>query len=150
MIDETEKEITIIDGEFAEVNQLPAALEANVTAIQENAKKALDSGKIDDDFEFARTNLYVALTKGATALEELAEIARQSQHPRAYEVLAGLLKNFGDVNDKMMELHASKQDLAAQATNGVEGSSNQRPLVGNAVFVGSTSELLQLIKQQKN
>jgi hypothetical protein len=138
------EEITIIDGEFAPVNQLPDILTANTNAIAIRSNVAIANSDVDNDFAFARTTLYDAITKGATALEELAEISRQSQHPRSYEVLATLLKNLSDVNDKLLNLHREKRDLDQDTQ---ETSESTRPLVGNAVFVGSTAELLQLMKK---
>ena len=140
-----DEEVTIIDGEFAPVNQLPASVAANTNVIVTRARVAVANTDIDNDFAFARTTLYDAITKGATALEELAEISRQTQHHRSYEVLATLLKNLSDVNDKLLNLHREKRELD-QATT--ETSESTGPVLNNNVFVGSTAELLQLIKQK--
>lgn len=104
-----------------------------------------DNDDIQNDYTFSRQNLYNILTKGAAALEEMTEIAAQSQHPRAFESLALLIKNLGDVNDKLMQLHKDVKELEeeepAELTRSIQ--------VANAVFVGSTSELLNKVREQR-
>jgi hypothetical protein len=101
---------------------------------------------LQNDYAFARQNLYDVLTKGGAALEELLEIAKQSQHPRAYEVLSKLVKDMGDTNARLLELHKDMTDLQSDQ----EGTSEQAPIqVSNAIFVGTTTELLEIRNQAK-
>jgi len=141
-----QESITIVDGEFAPVNQLPAALQTNIAAIRARSQEALTNVDLEKDFDFSRTNLIQALNTGLAALEELSEIARQSQHPRSYEVLALLLKNLSDVNDKLLDLHEKKMELTNTPSETDEGTGDT---VRNNYFVGSTTELLQLLNSQK-
>jgi len=138
--------ITVIGGEFAPVNQLPAALQENVNAIKTRTQNALANVDLEKDFDFSRTNLIQILNSGLTAIEELSEIARQSQHPRAYEVLALLLKNLSDTNDKLLNLHEKKLDISQDPPETDRGTGDS---VRNNYFVGSTTELLQLLNSQK-
>jgi hypothetical protein len=96
-----------------------------------------------DDYEYARSNLYDLLEKGNSAMNGILEVARESQHPRAYEVAATLIKNLGDVNDKLMNLQKQKKEL--EESKKEEDSPSVH--VDNAIFVGSTSDLLKKIKE---
>jgi hypothetical protein len=100
---------------------------------------------IDDDYEYARSNLYNLIEKGNYAMNGILEVARESQHPRAYEVAASLIKNIGDVNDKLLNLQKMKNDLESKIKN-ESGEAAPSVHVNNAVFVGSTSDLLKRIK----
>jgi len=118
-----------------------------ITSAQTRAITAANSSnnQLQNDYEFARQNLYDLLTKGAAALDELSEIARQSQHPRSYEVLATLIKNLSEVNDKILIIHKNVKSLEDHPSD--EGSTS--PItVSNAIFVGTTTELLQLTKKK--
>ena len=138
--------VTVIGGEFAPVNQLPIELEANINAIKTRTQNAVANADMDKDFDFSRTNLIQILNNGLAAVEELTMIARQSQHPRAYEVLALLLKNLSDTNDKLLDLHEKKMSLSQSPDESGEGTDRT---FKNNIFVGSTSELLQLINKNK-
>jgi hypothetical protein len=99
------------------------------------------SANLANDYQFVRLNLYDILTKGGKSLEELSEIASQSQHPRSYEAMALLIKNLGDTADKIMQLHKDVKEITETQPQQV----NHNLQVANAVFVGSTSELLERI-----
>ena len=99
--------------------------------------------QIDADAEFARSNMRTLITNGNDALEKLAYVADQSESPRAYEVLATMMKNLAEMNKDLLELQKRKRELAPQSesTKGVN--------IDKAVFVGSTTELLKMIKSNK-
>jgi hypothetical protein len=97
---------------------------------------------VEADTELARENIKELIEKGHKAVDELAIIARDSQHPRAYEVMAGLIKNMSDMNKDLLELQKRKKDLMVSSENKA-GEVN----VNNALFVGSTTELLKLLKK---
>ena len=96
--------------------------------------------QVNDDFEYARGNIIVAIEKGQEALSGVLDVATMSQHPRAYEVVATLLKTVSDANKDLLELQKRKKDLT--------GESSQPQTINNNLFVGSTAELQQLIKKQ--
>jgi hypothetical protein len=96
--------------------------------------------QVEDDFEYARGNLIAAIEKGQEALTGMVDVAGMSQHPRAYEVVATLLKTVADANKDLLELQKRKKDLT--------GISSTPTTVNNNLFVGSTAELQQLIKKQ--
>lgn len=100
---------------------------------------------VEDDYEYARGNMISAIEKGQEALNGILEVAGMSQHPRAYEVAAALVKTTVDASKDLMELAKRKKDLDKP----VEGTSGGPNKVTNNMFVGSTAELLKALKQQQ-
>lgn len=95
------------------------------------------------DVEYVRANLYDLMGNGSEAINQMMQLAKESQHPRTYEVLSNFIKNMGDVGDKLIQLHKSKKELAStEENNRIPSGIN----VEQAVFVGSTAELLKKIK----
>lgn len=99
---------------------------------------------VETDTDFARQNIRELINKGSSAIEELAVVARDSQHPRAYEVMAGMLKNLTDMNKDLLDLQKKKQELT-----GVKETTSKDVNIDKAVFVGSTAELMKLLKSEK-
>jgi len=99
--------------------------------------------KVDDDAEFARENIRTLIEKGNLAVDGILHVAKESEHPRAYEVAANLIKNLSDLNKDLMEIQKRKKDLAPQSQR--SGDIN----VDKAVFVGSTTELVKFLKNNK-
>jgi hypothetical protein len=99
---------------------------------------------IEDDAEFARQNLRDLIEKGNDAADHIISVAKQSDHPRAFEVVAGMLKNLADMNKDLLEVQKRKQDLQPKVTN-----NTQNLTIDKAVFVGSTAELLKQLKENK-
>jgi hypothetical protein len=99
---------------------------------------------IDDDAEFARQNIRELIQKGNDAVEGILHVAKESEHPRAYEVAANLIKNLSDLNKDLMEIQKRKKDLVPQ-----EHKNSGNINVDKAVFVGSTTELVKFLKNNK-
>ena len=95
----------------------------------------------DTDFRYTRENLYNLLERGQDAVEELLEIAKQSEHPRAFEVVGQLIGKLTETNKELMGLHKTKKELSIERGGDVN--------VNNAVFVGSTAELQKLLKSKR-
>ena len=104
-----------------------------------------EDGTKDNDFQYARENLYDIIEKGRDAMEELLEIAKAEESPRAFEVFGQLLKNMTDTQQTLLELHQKKQKLE-NAGDRQEVTKAQN--VTNALFVGSTADLLKLVKKE--
>lgn len=100
--------------------------------------------QIHDDAEYARQNLRSLIEKGNGAVDNIIEIAKQSEHPRAFEVVAGLLKNLADMNKDLMEIQKRKKELSPK-----QSDNNSNINVDKAVFVGSTAEFVKLLKSNK-
>ena len=98
----------------------------------------------EQDFDYSRSNYYELIEKGNLALDGILEVAKESQHPRAYEVAANMMKNLSDMTDKLMLLQQQRKQL--------EGGANKAPQVqvDKAVFVGSTADLLKKLKNDGN
>jgi hypothetical protein len=99
---------------------------------------------VEDDAEFARQNIRELITKGNVAMDNLLHVAKESEHPRAYEVAAGLIKNLSDLNKDLLEVQKRKRDLTG------ESQSAKNINVDKAVFVGSTTELVKFLKNKDN
>ena len=70
-----------------------------------------DNKNIQSDYDYSRQTYYELIEKGRESLEDMIEVARASEHPRAYVVLSGMIKNLSDVNDKLMDLNKKVKDL---------------------------------------
>jgi hypothetical protein len=68
-------------------------------------------GNVNNDFEYARQTYHDILAKGSAALDDMMEVARSTEHPRAFEVLSTLMKTMSDVNGDLLSLHKKKKDL---------------------------------------
>ena len=99
---------------------------------------------VEDDAEFARTNIRDLISKGNSAIDNLLQVATASEHPRAYEVAAGLIKNLGDLNKDLLEIQKRKRDL-----DPTQSKNNSTTNIDKAVFVGSTTELVKFLKNNK-
>jgi hypothetical protein len=102
-----------------------------------------DNGE-NPDAEYSRSNYYNLIEKGNEALEGILEVAKESQHPRAYEVAANMIKNLSDVTEKLMILQKQQQELRPKDELTAPTNIN----VDKAVFVGSTAELLRQLKNE--
>ena len=102
------------------------------------------TNQIDADAEFARNNMRELIENGNKALTDLASVANQSESPRAYEVLATMMKNLAEMNKDLLALQKTKKELAPQSSESSKGVN-----IDKAVFVGSTTELLKMIKSNK-
>ena len=122
----------------------------------ENNKEILNTSEIlpatingegdkDTDFQYARENMYHIIERGRDAMDELLEIAKAEESPRAFEVFGQLLKNMTDSQEKLMELHQRKQKMES---DGDRQEVTRAQNVTNALFVGSTAELLKLVKKE--
>jgi len=98
----------------------------------------------DYDYDSARNNLHKLLNQGQDALYHALEIAKQSEHPRAFEVVGNLMKQLADTNEQLLALSERKQKLDLPRQN-ADGPPTKQ-VTNNAIFVGSTTELSNLIK----
>lgn len=124
------------------------------TAITVTSNKSLDDNIVDEDFAEARENLKTIIEKSDEAITDLQIVARETESPRAYEVLATLLKQAAEANKDLMGLSKIRKELTkTELRRGEPSSSPAHPSVTNiqqAVFVGSTADLTAMItKAQK-
>jgi hypothetical protein len=96
---------------------------------------------IDNDYKDSRENYYNLIEKGQEAIEGILEIAKEGQHPRAYEVAGALIANVARTVDKLQDLQKKLKDLK-------DLPKTASPQIKNALFVGSTKELQQMLKNK--
>ena len=120
-------------------DKLAESLEKNLPAKSKPVKK---EDHVKDDYEFSRETYKDLINTGMASLDSLAEVARQTEHPRAYEVLSKAIKDIADTTDKLMTLQKNKKDLDEE--NG-EGGKRGGHTTNNNLFVGSTTELQRLL-----
>jgi hypothetical protein len=104
-------------------------------------KDQFDIKDIKDDYEFSRKTYKDLINTGMLSLDSLAQLAQESEHPRAFEVLSKAIKDIGDTTDKLMVLQKSKKDL-------VDKKGPSREVTNNNLFVGSSSDLQRLLLKQ--
>ena len=114
--------------------------ESRVTVMNETPSTDND---IDDDYKYARENLKEIINSAQQSIADLASIASTSESPRAYEVLSTMMKTIVDANKDLLDIHKSVKKL--KEDNNTSAPQN----VTNALYVGSTSDLMNLIKDNK-
>ena len=120
----------------------PSELAKHVESVKPKLKKT-DSPDIQQDYEMSRAQLHNLVIKGQEAVDGILEVAQASDHPRAYEVAGQLIKNVGDVADKLIDLQKKMKDLDE------DEKKNSPSTVNNTMFIGSTADLQKMLKQQK-
>ena len=101
--------------------------------------------QVEDDFDFARENLYNIIKTSNEAMEEMLNLAKASEHPRAFEVLNGMLKNMADFNKDLIDLQKKKKDII-QVPVDQSGPQN----VTNNLFVGTTADFTKMLEDARN
>lgn len=96
----------------------------------------------EDDFELARSTLRGLIGKNDTVISDLVELARNSEHPRAYEVVGQLVKAQSEIAKGLIDLHKQKKEIEGESSQSIKTQNN-------IVFTGSTSDLLKMISQQR-
>ena len=116
----------------------PSELQKHVEKVKPSLKKS-EQEDVISDYETSRANLHNLVMKGQEAVDGIMDVARASDHPRAYEVAALMIKNGGDVTDKLIDLQRKMKDLDAEDKRVTNNTTN-------AMFVGSTSDLQKMLK----
>jgi|TARA_R110000796_G_scaffold84413_6_gene184031 hypothetical protein len=104
-------------------------------------KENKESPDLDNDYTYSRENYYNLIERGQEAVQGILDVAREGQHPRAYEVALNGIKNVADTIDKLQDLQKKLKDLKeVPKTAGAN--------IKNALFVGSTAELQKMLKNE--
>ena len=114
----------------------PEKVASPITALQ--YKKEED---IEKDYEYQRENFYKLVERGSVAIDGILELAKEGEHPRAYEVAGQLIKNVAEVTEKLGDLQEKMRRLKEVPDNAPKN-------VTNALFVGSTKELQNILKDK--
>jgi hypothetical protein len=128
-------------SDILNTDYIPVVSEGNKSVTIHEPDRSVDN----PDADYSRANYYNLIEKGNEALEGILEVAKESQHPRAYEVAANMIKNLSDVTEKLMILQKQQQELQPK-----ESAAPTNINVDKAVFIGSTAELLRQLKNESN
>ena len=97
----------------------------------------------DADYKYSRENFYNLVERGQDAIDGILEVAKEGEHPRAYEVVGQLIKNVAEVTEKLADLQEKMKKLKEVPDHAPKN-------VTNALFIGSTKELQNLLKDKSN
>jgi hypothetical protein len=128
-----------IDKALGVVESLP--LKIPTQEIVNKVPDELVGDEVDADYKYQRENFYRLVEQGSTAIEGILELAREGEHPRAYEVAGNLIKQVSEVTEKLGDLQEKMRKLK-------EVPNNAPKSVTNALFVGSTAELQKMLKEK--
>ena len=122
---------------------MAASLEKNLPTVKNNRPISLDKD-VKDDYEFSRKTYKDLIYSGTRSMDVLSELAIESEHPRAFEVLSQTIKNIGDTTEKLMNLQKQKKDLQKDEREEAKRVTN------NNMFVGSTTDLQRMLLNRDN
>ena len=126
-----------LDKEFGVIEKIvPTSLPKIISNTVE-----VNEDNIEDDYKYQRANFYNLVEKGSAAIDGILELAKETEHPRTYEVAGQLIKNVAEVTEKLGDLQEKMRRLK-------EVPSNAPKNVTNALFVGSTKELQKMLKDK--
>ncbi len=125
------------------INELLGIADKTVASTKHQTVTVIPRPQTDeDDFKYSRENLYHIIERGQDALSGILQVAQETEHPRAYEVAGQLLKTNAENTEKLVNLQTTKKKLS-------DIEQPQRVTNNNTLFVGSTKELQQIIKNKK-
>lgn len=102
----------------------------------------MNDKNINDDYNTSRDTYIELIEGGKESLDLMIQVARESEHPRAFEVLSGMIKNIADVTDKLMDLNKKHKDVMKEEVPELKQVTN------NNVFLGSTTDLQRLLRNE--
>ena len=121
------------------VDNVELKIEKSLAVISDYNNK---DNEFKEDYEKSRENLYQLLDTGKDAVEGILEVAKETDHPRAYEVVGQLLKTVTDTNIQLLEIQQKRIDIENAEVK--QGDTN----IQNALFIGSTADLQKLMKER--
>ena len=128
-----------IDDNLSEILNIEPVKKQEIVPVQTEPQNDTQT-----DYDLSRQTIRNLVRKGEEALDELLFVAKQSESPRAYEVVAGMIKNISEVTKELIDLQKKMKELNEETPKSSSGVNVQ-----NAVFVGSTAELQKLLRQNK-
>lgn len=115
----------------------------DIVEVQQDNKK--ESSEIDSDFDDVRSNIKEIIEKGSTLLDSMIELAKASDHPRAFEVAGNLATSLINANKELLDIHEKKNKIKG---NQKSTSDSQTNIQNNTVFVGSPAEVAELFRNK--
>ena len=140
-LEENVNEILGIEKEPVKVSDFDQPKE--MVEVKPNLPRTVEEKKhdIDHDYDYSRDNYYNLIDKGNEAIQGILDIAKEGQHPRAYEVAGQLIAQVGQTVDKLQDLQKKLKDLK-------ELPNKTTSTIKNALFVGSTAELQKMLNRK--
>jgi hypothetical protein len=130
-------------SEVFDVEPLKEVKQEKLPTVQQNYNEPDIKQDLTDAYQQSKENLQGIIDQGKDAMEEILQIAKAGQHPRAFEVYGTLLKNMVDANKELLNIQKQMRDMDENAK---KASTSSGPNIDKAIFVGSTSELSKLLK----
>tara|TARA_R100000231_G_scaffold26415_1_gene23963 strand:+ start:24 stop:437 length:414 start_codon:yes stop_codon:yes gene_type:complete len=121
---------------------LPETKKDTEVVIAKKVEPSKEESEADIDYKYARENLYNIIEKGQESLNTLVDVAQQSQHPRAFEVVSQLVKTLSDTNKDLLELQRKIKVINKDIQEGPK-------TVNNSLYVGNTADLQKFINKRK-
>ena len=121
----------------------------NLPAVIEEIELSKEDREAEEDFYITRENTKQLLEKGQEALDGILRIAAGSEHPRAYEVAANLLKTVQDMNAGLLKLHEQRRQLVPVPEPEKKAADEVKQVTNNNVFIGSTQEFLDMLEARE-
>ena len=125
-----------------EVLGVSEPIQKEVVVSESVPKPSDDLDDVDADYKYQRDNFYNLIEKGQNAIEGILNVAKESDHPRGYEVAGNLIKQVAEVTEKLGDLQEKMKKLKEVPNSAPKN-------VTNALFVGSTAELQKMLKEKK-
>ena len=132
----------IIDEALGVIDPVNKAIAENKITVPKTVVKS-DEDDIDNDYKYQRETFYNLVERGQDAIDGILEIAKESEHPRTYEVAGNLIKQVAEVTEKLGDLQEKMKKLKEVPNSAPKN-------VTNALFVGSTAELQKMLKEKKD
>ena len=130
-------------SEVFDVEPIKEEKKEKLPVVQQNYTEPDMKQDLTDAYQQSKENLQGIIDQGKDAMEEILQIAKAGQHPRAFEVYGTLLKNMVDANKELLSIQKQMRDMDENAK---KASTSSGPNIDKAIFVGSTSELSKLLK----
>ena len=130
-----------IDKELGVIQELDIPWDADENQITPYIPPLSNEEDIEKDYKYQRENFYNLVERGSAAIDGILELAKESEHPRTYEVAGNLIKQVAEVTEKLGDLQEKMRKLKEVPNNAPKN-------VTNALFVGSTKELQTMLKDK--
>jgi hypothetical protein len=127
-------------SEVFDVTPIPEEKKVSLPVVSAKYNESDIKQDLNDAYQQSKENLQGIIDQGKDAMEEILNIAKAGQHPRAFEVYSGLLKNMTEANDRLLKIQKEMREM-----EGIKKETNNTN-IDKAIFVGSTSELSKLLK----
>lgn len=143
-------EVTDIETYKQSINT-PANVESQPPAAETDDEESSSPDKdINEDYENTRDTYYELVVKGQDALDNLLQVASESESARAYEVVATMIKTLSETNEKIMDLHKKAREIKKQDQELNEGGANGKTVNNNAIFVGNMKDFQMMVKDMRS